>query len=495
MRLNPSNKAPVVQQAQALANERRITEAVSMLKTHLKKQRADADAMGLLGVLLADIGQGAEGRRILKKALRLKPRSADLRCRYGRVLAKDDQHDLAAAEFRAAMEIQPGHTWAIRCLVNACLGMHQYDEAYQAATRALAGSPQDPDLLIAHSRAAVHVKKHEQGLKSTEAVLGLPEVPTDLRVQMLFQRATFLAKLGRHDLAFAAYVKANKAAPKVYDAAYNAEQTDEMIRVWTRERIATIPVSSRKADQSVFIVGMPRSGTSLVEQIIASHPKAFGAGELSNIQRIVGKLTEREAEPISFVTDLLPLSRPNIENASKHYLDRTREMAPGAERITDKMPDNFRALGLIDRLLPGARVIHCTRDARDNCLSIFTLFFIGKENGFAYDLADLGGFYADYWRLMKHWKEVLDIPILEVAYEDMVADTESQSRRLIDFLGLEWDDRCLDFHKTKRLTKTLSADQVNKPIYKSSVARWKPYEKHLGPLLERLPPDALRDPG
>ena len=350
-----------------------------------------------------------------------------------------------------------------------------------------------PDLLIAHSRASVHVSRHEEGLRSAEAILGLPELPTDLRVQTLFSRAEFLARLGRHDEAFAGYEEANRATPRVYDARTNAEQTDEMIRVWTRERIGSIPVADRKAETAVFIVGMPRSGTSLVEQIIASHPMAFGAGELPIIQRIVGKLTGCEADPIAFVTDPLPLSKPNIENASKHYIKTTRAMAPGAERITDKMPDNFRALGLIDRLFPGARVIHCTRDPRDNCLSCYTLFFIGKENGFVYDLADLGSFFTDYWRLMKHWKSVLDIPILDVAYEDMIAEPEEQSRRLIEFLGLEWDERCLEFHKTRRVTKTLSENQVNKPIYKSSVARWKRYEAHLGPLIERLPTDAFRD--
>lgn len=492
MKLPKTTGPNAVHRAQQLCNERRISEAVSLLRGHLKKNRNDAAALGLFGVLCADIGKGAEGRKAIKKALRLEPRSADLRCRYGRLLAKEYLLDQAETEFRAALAIEPGHTWAVRCLVNALIGMHRHEDAYELAVTEMEKSPEAPDLLIAHHRAASLVDRHEEGLRSAEAILRLPDLPTAMRVQTLFSRAAFLAKLGRHDEAFAGYEEANMAAPREYDAEANAEQTDELIRVWTRERIEAIPTSSRNAEQAVFIVGMPRSGTSLVEQIIASHPKAFGAGELPNIQRIVGTLTGCEADPIAFLTDLSPLSKPNIENASKHYIDKTREMAPGAERITDKMPDNFRALGLIDRLFPGARVIHCTRGARDNCLSCFTLFFVGKENGFVYDLEDLGSFYADYWRLMKHWKSVLDTPIMDVAYEDMIDDPEAESRRLIEFLGLEWDERCLDFHKTKRTTKTLSENQVNKPIYKSSVARWKPYKKHLDPLVELLPPDALR---
>jgi tetratricopeptide (TPR) repeat protein len=492
MTFSKSTGPNTVLRAQQLCNERRISEAVSLLKTHLKKHRNDTAALGLFGALCADVGRGAEGRHALKKALRLEPRSADLRCRYGRVLAKEYLLDQAEAEFRAALAIEPGHTWAVRCLVGALIGMHRHEEAYETVAGALEQSPSAPDLLIAHHRAARLVGRDEEGLRTTEALLRLPDFPADLRVQTLFSRAEILDRLGRYDEAFAVFEEGNRATPREYDAEANSEQTDELIRVWTRERIEAIPTASRNAEQAVFIVGMPRSGTSLVEQIIASHPKAFGAGELPNIKRIVGTLTGREADPIAFVTDLTALTRPNVETASKHYIDKTRAMAPGAQRITDKMPDNFRALGLIDRLFPGARVIHCTRGARDTCLSCYTNYFIGTENGFAYDLEDLGSFYADYWRLMKHWKSVLDLPILDVAYEDMIADPEAQSRRLIGFLGLGWDERCLEFHKTKRTTKTLSENQVNKPIYKSSVARWKRYKKHLSPLVELLPPDALR---
>jgi len=298
-------------------------------------------------------------------------------------------------------------------------------------------APETPDFLIAHQKVAAVVGDHEQGLRSTELTLELPNLPTELKVQTLFNQGAFLAKLGRHDEAFEACKRANGIAPAGYNPVKNRVKTDRMIEVWTRPRIEAIPESSRKSDYPVFIVGMPRSGTSLVEQIAASHPKVFGAGELPTMTRMVSTLNDNDPDPISFVTDLTKLSKQTVENASKHYLESLRAMAPGADRITDKMPDNFRTLGLISKFFPGARVVHCHRDARDNCLSIYTLYFTGKGNGYAYDLEDLGGFYSDYWRLMKHWKSVLDIPILDVSYEAMVADTETMSRRLIDFLGLE----------------------------------------------------------
>ncbi len=479
--------------AQQLCNERRLSEAMGVLKNHLRKNRDDAASLGLLGVLHADMGEYAEGRRVLKKALRLMPKSADLHCRYGRILAKENQLDQAADAFKTALKLAPGHPWAMRCLVDVLVGLHRGEEANELLREAMKRAPETPDFLIAHQRVAGVVGEHEQGLRSADLTLQLPDLPLELKVQTLFNKGGFLAKLGRHDEAFEAYRDANEVAPVPYNAVKNRTMTDRLIEVWTRDRIEEVPASTRKADYPVFIVGMPRSGTTLVEQIAASHPKVFGAGELPTITQMVSTFNDNDPDPISFLTDLSKLSKQNVENASKHYLESLRKKAPGAARITDKMPDNFRALGMISKLFPGARVIHCHRDARDNCLSVYSLYFTGKGNGFAYDLEDLGGFYADYWRLMKHWKSVLDIPILDVSYEAMVADTESMSRRLIDFLGLEWDDRCLEFHKTKRIARTLSSDQVNKPIYKSSVARWKPYEQHLGPLLERLPADAMLD--
>jgi len=488
--MNPPRPAGnnAIHQAQRLCNDRRHAEAIGVLKRHLKTNRNDSAALGLLGLTYANLGSNGEARKTLKKAMRLNPRSADLRCRYGRVLSKEDLHDQAVAEFRAALAIQPGHTWAVRCLVGALVELQRGDEAYEVAREALDGAPEEPDFLIALQKAAPLVGRHQEGLQAAEALLRHEHLPATLRVQALFDRAGFLAKLGEHERAFEGYLEANRARRVEYDAQRNAAQTDRMIEVWTRERIGSIPVSPRKADHLVFIVGMPRSGTSLVEQIAASHPGVYGAGELPILQRVVSQINGGDPDPISFLADPSVLNKPNIENAAKHYLDKTRAMAPGADRITDKMPDNFRALGLISRLFPGARVVHCTRDSRDTCLSCFSLDFVGKENGFAYDLADLGSFYADYWRLMAHWKSVLDIPILDVSYEAMVSEPEAESRRLIGFLGLEWDDRCLAFHRTRRTTKTLSATQVNKPIYRSSLARWKPYERGLGPLIERLPP-------
>ncbi len=184
------------------------------------------------------------------------------------------------------------------------------------------------------------------------------------------------------------------------------------------------------------------------------------------------------------------LNQKVVDRLAKKYLDGLKKLSPEAQRVTDKMPQNFQHLGLIALLFPGARVIHCTRDPRDTCLSIYFQHFF-ENISFAKDLGHLGSYYRQYERLMRHWQRVLDLPILEVPYESLVEDPEKWSRRLIEFIGLPWDERCLDFYKIRRTVATSSYDQVRRPIYKSSVGRWRHYKDYLSPLYDAL---GLKDP-
>jgi hypothetical protein len=231
---------------------------------------------------------------------------------------------------------------------------------------------------------------------------------------------------------------------------------------------------------------MPRSGTTLIEQILASHPKVFGAGELREMANLAGRIGG--AEGAAFPEAVPGLSREELRRIGAQYVQAVTRLAPGAERITDKMPGNFSLAGLINLALPNARIIHACRDARDTAFSCFSLLFSGTLE-FTYDLAELGRYYRAYLKLMAHWREVLPEGImLEVQYEDVVGDLESQARRIIAHCGLEWDDACLSFYTTERSVRTASATQVRQPIYQSSIGRWRLHEEALGPLLRELPP-------
>ena len=236
---------------------------------------------------------------------------------------------------------------------------------------------------------------------------------------------------------------------------------------------------------------MPRSGTSLVEQILASHPAVHGGGELDDLGAIIDRLPASLASSKPYPACIADADATMLRGVGARYVAGLRALAPAAARITDKMPANTRHIGLIRCLLPGARIVHCRRDPLDTCLSCFTtLFTIGQD--FSYDLAELGGYYRVYDGLMAHWRAVVP-DMLDIDYEDVVADLEGQARRLVDFCGLDWDDACLDFDKTERIVRTASSAQVRRPIHDASVARWKRYEAHLGPLIEALGPEALSD--
>jgi hypothetical protein len=229
----------------------------------------------------------------------------------------------------------------------------------------------------------------------------------------------------------------------------------------------------------VFVVGMPRSGTTLVEQILASHGAVFGAGELQHVQTLVTGLGD-------FPASVPRLAPDQLQAFGQRYLDTVTPLARGKIRLVDKMPVNFVYAGLIRLILPEARIIHCRRDPVDTCLSCYSKLFTAEQS-FSYDQTEIGQFHRDYQKITAHWRAVLPAThFLEVDYEAVVEDVEAQARRMLAFLELEWDPACLDFHLTKRPVKTASVNQVRQPVYKSSAGRWRQHAAQLAPLLAAL---------
>ncbi len=236
----------------------------------------------------------------------------------------------------------------------------------------------------------------------------------------------------------------------------------------------------------VFIVGMPRSGTTLVEQILASHPRVYGAGEIPIFERTMNGFRTSSAALPPFPHAAASLTGEQLRQLGRRYLRGVRAAAPGADRITDKMPANFRFVGPIHLALPKARIIHVRRDPIDTCISCFSIQFTGYQPH-THDLGELGRYYSAYERLMAHWRAVLPAGVmLEVQYEELIADFAAQAQRIVEHCGLAWDDACLSFHETQRPVQTASAIQVRRPLYRSSIGRWRPYAQHLGPLLQAL---------
>ncbi|MBV8538494.1 MAG: sulfotransferase, partial [Alphaproteobacteria bacterium] len=321
-----------------------------------------------------------------------------------------------------------------------------------------------------------------------EMAKDLDSFDAEARSDLHFALGKALGDVGDYAGSFRHLIDGN--ALKRRGVAYNEAAVLEFLKslalVFTREMIAGRQGRGNPSQLPVFIVGMPRSGTTLIEQILASHPQVFGGGELSAFSDVMATFTGLDealagADPVA--------ADAALRDVGTRYVDAVKPLAPGALRITDKMPANFRLAGLIHLALPNARIIHARRNPIDTCLSCFGRAFTGDQP-FTYDLAELGRYYRAYDGLMAHWRSVLpERNFLEVTYEEVVGDLEGQARRIVAHCGLDWDEACLQFHRTERLVRTASATQVRQPIYKTSVGRWRAYGELLRPLLTALGPE------
>ena len=346
-----------------------------------------------------------------------------------------------------------------------------------------------PDYAEAH-RHLSHAKtftEYDNDIKAMEETYATSGVSDEQRMHLAFGLGKAFEDLREYEKAFGYFLSGNALKRATHEFAIeNVEKNFGYLK-----KLFTKRLYSRKQDGGVdekspiFVLGMPRSGTSLVEQILASHPRVHGAGELNFLSQIIASRFNF-IDGASFTESIVQASADDFSKAGGEYIDRVRKRTQSAEFITDKMPENFIHIGMIKLMLPNAKIIHCRRDPLDTCLSIFKNFFSARGYNYAYDLRHLGQYYNQYRDLMAHWHSQLPGFIYDIQYEDLVADQEAQSRALLAHCGLEWDNVCLEFHKTDRAVQTLSSAQVRRPIYKVSVQSWKRYENELAPLLEVL---------
>jgi tetratricopeptide (TPR) repeat protein len=385
----------------------------------------------------------------------------------------------AETAFATVLELAPQSTNAWVGLGTVYKALGRFDEAAAAFRKALKISPDNVNAL---NHLTVVGRATDSDLAALTNQLAHGRLNDEDSIEAEFAIGKQLDDANRYNQAFAHYARGNMLAKQIcrsegrsFERATFESLVDQQIQTFNPDFFKRLLEGGNASETPVFIVGMPRSGTTLTEQILASHSKVFGAGELRDISNIA--ITTPDPKTWDSMT---------IRHQAESHLRRLVERAPGSERVVDKMPGNIFHLGLIGALFPNARVIFCRRDPRDNCLSCYFQWFSDNGFSFSYDLADCGTQWKAQERLEKHFLQNLPLRMTVVQYETLVADLEGESRRLIDFLGLEWESQCLEFHKTKRSVSTASVWQVRQPLYSSSVGRWKHYEKHLGPLLTEL---------
>jgi len=304
-----------------------------------------------------------------------------------------------------------------------------------------------------------------------------------------FSLGRLLDATGEYEEAFKHMHTANRMKQAPFNSQLLIDRFKAYRTVYTREFMAGAPRASTPSSRLTFIVGVPRSGSTLVEQILSSHSRVKGLGEIIALPALVLSAPEIMGSSLRYPQCMTELTQASVEVLAERYHREVNALAGDERCVTDKMLQNFEHLGLIALLFPQARIIHCTRDPLDTCLSCYFLHFRSENMSQAYDLSHLGIYYREYRRLMAHWKAVLDIPIMEINYESLIDDQAHWTRELLAFCGLPWEDACLDFHKSDRPTATASYDQVRRPMYRSSVARWKRYEQQLEPLRKALEED------
>lgn len=406
-------------------------------------------------------------------------------------LMMDGQIESALEHSAIALSLAPDHEGARVYRASVLVEAGQSHEAWPILRPLLRGAGTPTWAATLYAKIAATLGQGSEAIELNLAVLERTPAGRD-KASLHFATAALLDKGGRHDEAFAQARLAHAANPRPYDRDADARLAEGLVQFFTKSRVRSVPRANHGSSRPVFIVGMPRSGTSLVEQILSSHPAIHGAGELHTLQQIATGLNSppwAAGERFPACLELLSIRQAN--QLAARYLAETSRGGGGeaATYVTDKFPFNYRDLWLVQILVPDARVIHCVRDPLDTCLSCYmTDFAAGNE--YAQELETLGRCYEDYRRLMGHWNEVLDLPILEVRYEAVVEDVEAQARRMLEYLSLPWDERCLRFYENRRHVATASQAQVRRPIYRSSIGRWRRYEGHLGPLIGRLGVDS-----
>jgi Tfp pilus assembly protein PilF len=466
----------------------RLDEAEASYRYAIEIKPGYAEAHNNLGVTLHDLGRLGEAEGNYRSALKINPDYAEAHNNLGNTLLDLSRLDEAEASYRRAIEIKPGLADAHSNLGSALITLGKMGEAEKSLNKAIELAPGEAKPL-ATAFLYIPYRQDDPRFNQLEAVYAKRQsLPLEERIKLNFAMGKAMENIGQYDRSFSAYEEGNRLQYQKhpFDEAGDENFLEKSCSLFTADlfKECAVLANTLPAIQDervpIFIVGMLRSGTTLIEQILASHPAIFGAGELTTFKAVLLPRDSTSAEDA-----LLALRKLGQE-----YLDHVWKLAPDARYITDKLPGNYCHLGLIHMMLPNSKIIHAMRDPMDTCFSCYALRFThGHE--YCYDLGALGRQYLRYSKLMKHWHNVLPPDrILDVRYEDIVADPEREARRMLDYLGLTWDSACLRFHENRRAVHTASVTQVRKPIYSNSVARWKYFEKYLGPLLETVNPTA-----
>lgn len=459
--------------------QKEFEEALRLYNRALEIKPDHLETLMRKGGTLQALGREDEALEVYSRVLEFDPQKAQAYHDQAVIYLKQEQDALAEHSFRKATELNPKYTEAFNHLGVCLLQQGRFEEAQKYLKQAT-------HLNQDYVKAYYHLLNTQSVTRDDPIFVTLQRLKAkDLSLEersfLYFVLGRIFDKSADYDQAFLHYQIGNKCrlqlADNGFDSQDHARQIKGLANSFSAQMLAQLSTSGLEDATPIFIVGMPRSGTTLTEQILSSHPAVYGAGELRALGSIIGKhFYSQDKTPLR---TLLQESTPEqFREMAQEYLDTVRNIAPQAERITDKMPFNYQNLGFVSLMFPKAKIIHCRRNALDTCLSCFFQRF-NSGNLFSFNLNDLGLYYRYYEWLMAKWHQNLPLSILDLDYESLVQSPEEQIARLLDFCGLSWDKRCIDFHTNQRSVRTASLDQVRQKIYTSSTQKWQKYATHL----------------
>lgn len=457
-----------------------LPEAKQAFERALQLRAGAVDVRYNLGLVLRDLGQAREAGDCFAKVLDARPDNPQALLQFGIALREAHRLQAALEVFQRVATAAPGSAEVQRYLALTYVDLGQIDAAIRCWEKAL---ELEPNCSLSHLRLS-HLRKRGHDIAALEAAHARATQPAD-RIHIAFALGKALEDAGEYDRAFGYLLEGNQLKRRQFRYSLDEWRAffDELKDIFDADFLQQQAEAGVQDDTPIFIVGMPRSGSSLVEQILASHSAVFGAGELKLLPQLCADGARRRGRP--FPGYFREMSESDWAGLGREYLDALRQRSPDTPRITDKLPENFRFIGAIHCALPRARIVHCRRDPLDNCWSMFKNLF-AEGHPYCYDLEELGRFYRYYQDLMQHWHAVLPGSIYDVDYEKLVADPEREIAALLAWCQLPFEQRCVDFHRNERAVATMSAAQVKQPIHRDSVASWTHFRGHLEPLVRQL---------
>jgi Flp pilus assembly protein TadD len=519
--LSPEKKA--LAYASRHHQEGRLKEAERMYRDILRARPDNVDALRLLANVVARTGRPGEAEHLLQRAIAAAPDFAGAHTDLGNLLREQDRFEEAIASHRAALRLEPDSPKAHFLLAGTLAPAALTYDAIAEYEQALKLNPRHASAWLGLGHALKTVGRQEEAIRAYrecaklrpdngEIYWSLANLKTYMfsdeeirymqekvaggklrnisEVNFLFAMAKAFEDRNDHERAWQYYVAGNEKRRKDewYDPVQTQVLNEAIIEVFDAGLLQGKRGAGCADPSPIFIVGLPRSGSTLIEQILASHSQVEGTAELPYLGRVATSLNRNRADGINYPAAVRELGSEHLRAMGEDYLRMAKmHRVRGTPRFIDKMPNNFPHVGLLALILPNARIIDARRHPLDACLSCYRQLF-ARGQPFTYDLVDIGEYYLQYQAMMDHWHTVLPGHVLTVQYEELIADFEPGVRRLVEFCGLPWEDDCLRFHETERPIRTASSEQVRRPISADAVGRWRKYESHLGELIEVLAP-------